>query len=867
VAGSSFAELLRQHRQSRGLTQTELAERAGLSWRSISDLERGLKQTPRASTVRLLLRGLALTEAEAAELLRAAQSHRKPARDVALGNGGHNLPLPTTSFVARAGELTRLEQLLGESRLVTITGAGGCGKTRLALELARAAVAGFDGVWLVELESLADGSLIAQTVVGSLGIPSAGRPPDEALIEFLKNQQVLLVLDNCEHVIEACAALVERLLQSCSGLRVLATTRERLDVPGEAVHRVTGLALPPEGATATEVARSEAGQLFLERARQLVSELRIDAPDAVIVARICRRLDGIPLAIELAATAARALSLEELTRRLDDRFRLLRAGGRMAPPRHQTLRAAFDWSHQLLDVEEVRLFRSLAVFTGGFDIEAVEAIHGPDALPVLLRLIDKSLVVVEWRGRSQRYRLLETVREYADEKLIDSGEAAQMRGKHCGFYVALAERGAFGVIGLDQVTWVERLETEHDNLRAALAWCQADPDGAEREERLAGALGRFWRDRGYWGEAFEWLMHAATRRPGMVSVGRGQALEWAAIIAQNSGMAYDQQAELLRESVSVLREAGDPVELSQALRHLVSNLKYGPLKTTGTGTELLEESLAIARGAGDQRNAGWALLYLALDALTRGDVPEARRLTDEAVTILRRLDPNSILNALQLQGRVALAQGEAARAEVVFGEMVERSHEIGDRIWLSDGWLGLTGAVRAQGDMAGARECLRTLVSELRAASTWHLLPRVLLALIMLEAGDSQDERAARLLGTFEAAGAKVGDWPLEGLHLGPNLEMLRERYKREPFGAAFAAGQRDTVDRALDDALADAPDFAQPAQPRKRSSSPPRGRAGSERGHDKVVAIRLRGSTDARADRPRRTRDSGRGTSTGDHC
>jgi predicted ATPase len=267
------------------------------------------------------------------------------------------------------------------------------------------------------------------------------------------------------------------LLQSCSGLVVLATTRERLDVPGEAVHRVRGLALAAEGATAEDVACSEAGQLFLERASRLVPELGLDERGAAAVARICRRLDGIPLAIELAATAARALSFEELAARLDDRFRLLRAGGRTAPPRHQTLRATMDWSHQRLDADEVRLFRSLAVFAGGFGIEAIEAIHGPDALSVLLRLIDKSLVVVEWRGRGQRYRLLETVREYADEKLIDSGEAAPRRDKQCDYYLALAEEGAAGVCGPDQVAWVERLETERDNLRAALAWCQADPDG------------------------------------------------------------------------------------------------------------------------------------------------------------------------------------------------------------------------------------------------------------------------------------------------------------------------------------------------------------------------------------------------------
>jgi non-specific serine/threonine protein kinase len=829
VAGFSFAELLRQHRQSRGLTQAELAERAGLSGRAISDLERGLKQAPRASTVRLLVRGLALPESEAADLLRAALSPREPAQEIGVGHDQHNVPLPTTSFIARAGELTRLEELLRESRLVTVTGAGGCGKTRLALELARARVHRFDGVWLVELASLADGSLVAQTIVTSLGIPSTGRPPDEVLTEFLGNRQVLLVLDNCEQVIEACAALVERLLQSCSGLRVLATTRERLDVPGECVHRVTGLALPAEGATASDVACSEAGQLFLERAHQLVPELLLDAPDAAAVARICRRLDGIPLAIELAAAAARGLALEELARRLDDRFRLLRAGGRTVPPRHQTLRAAMDWSHQLLDADEVRLFRSLAVFTGGFDIDAVEAIHGPDALPVLLRLIDKSLVVVEWRGRGQRYRLLETVREYADEKLIDSGEAVPLRGKHSDFYVALAEDGAVGIVGPEQVAWVERLETEHGNLLAALAWCQADPDGAEREERLAGALGRFWRDRGYTREAFEWLMHAATRRPGMVSMGRGRALNWASATAQAGDFAHERQAALLEESVSVLREAGDPVELSLALRHLWSSRTYGPFGKPNADVSMLEESVAIARAAGDRRDTGWGLLYLAQSALTRGDLGEARRLTEEAASVLRGLDPNSRLQSLCTLGRFALAEGDYARAETVFAEMVDYSHKTGDRVWLSDAWLGLAGAGGARGDIAGARACFRALVNELRAASYGHVLPRVLLAVAMFEASRGDELRARRLLGAFEAAGSSPMGWPLEGFCLGPDLATIRARFEKAPFATALSEGRRLTVDQALDEALADAPDSLLPGG-RGRHDSPRRRRSSSER-------------------------------------
>jgi non-specific serine/threonine protein kinase len=807
VASPSFAELLRQHRLARGLTQAELAERAGLSWRGISDLERGLKRAPRASTLRLLVCGLGLPEHETAALLRAAQAGRDPLPDVGLGRDKDNLPLPTTSFVARAGELARLQSVLRESSLVTITGAGGCGKTRLALEVARAHVDRFaDGAWLVEFASVADASLVTQTVAATLGIPTPGRPPDETLTEFLRNRQVLLVLDNCEHLIEACALLVERLLRSCSHVRVLSTSRERLDVPGEAVHRVTGLALPVEGATAEDVARSEAGQLFLERARRLAPDLALDAPGAAALARICQRLDGIPLAIELAATAARALSLEDLAVRLDDRFRLLRDAGRTTPVRQQTLRATMDWSHQLLEGDEVVLFRRLAVFAGGFDLAAAEAVHGPDALPGLLRLIDKSLVVAERRGQLQRYRMLEIVREYAEGKLVDSGEAAGIRERHRDYYLALGEEGSAGVVGPNQVQWIERLETEHDNLRAALAWCQTDPEGADKEERLAGALGRFWGNRGYNREGFAWLTHAVTRRPGDVSVGRGRALNWAGMVAQHGDLAHEQQAALLEESVSVLRRAGNPVELSLALRHLWSNRSYGPFGTNGVDPGLLEESLVIARAAGDQREIGWGLLYLTQVALSGGDLPEARRLAEDALALVRDLDPNSRLNALAQVGRVALAQDEHVRAEAVFWEMIDQSHQFSDRLWVSDAWLGLVGAVRARGDIDGARDCFRALVSELRAASFGHFLPRALLALALFEAGCRHDRGAARLLGAFEAAGATFVGWPLEGFRLGPDLATLRARFEHEPFAAEVARGRTMSVDQALDEALADTP-------------------------------------------------------------
>jgi non-specific serine/threonine protein kinase len=800
----SFADLLREHRLAAKLTQAALAERAGISMRGLNALERGTSQ-PHRDTLDRLQSALGLTPEQQAVLRAAAQpTPRRRATSAPDSNHQrHNLPIQTTSFVVRAHELSQLRERLDASRLVTITGAGGCGKTRLALEIAAERVVQFpDGVWFVELAPLADASLVPQTIAVTLGIHAAGRQPADVLVEFLLRRQVLLVLDNCEHVIEACALLVEQLLRSCAGLRVLATSRERLDVPGEAVQQVGGLALPAAGASVADIARSEAGQLLLERARRLVPDLTLDASGAEALVRICRRLDGIPLPIELAAAAARALSLEDLADRLEDRFRLLRAAGRTAPPRHQTLRATMDWSYQLLTPEEAVLFRRLAVFAGGWELAALEAVHGPDALQPLLRLIDKSLVVVQRRGRAQRYDMLETIRQYAEEKLIDSGEAAEVRERHRDYYVVVAEDAVAGLRGPQQVEWVEHLETEHDNLRAALAWCQVDPEGADKEERLAGGLGRFWRDRGYTQEGFGWLMHAAERRPDAVSVGRGRALQWAAIIAQHADLVHEQQAALLEQSVRVLRRAGDPVELSLALRHLWSNSSYGPRGTPQRDTRLLDESLAIARAAGDRRETGWGLLYLAQVALDRGDSAEARRLADEALPFVRGLDPNSLLTALLQSGRVALAQGEPAHAEVVFREMVDRSYAIGDRLWLCDGWLGLAGAVRARGDYSGARECFCELVADLRATSLGYMLPRVVLGLAILEAGCGDESTAARLLGAFEASGSTPTGWPLDHYHLGPKLAQLRTRLQS---ATALVDGRVLTIDQALDEAL-DAP-------------------------------------------------------------
>src|ERR671916_1683038 len=376
----------------------------------------------------------------------------------------NNLPLELSSFVGREKEIVEVERLLEHNRLVTLTGSGGCGKTRLALAVAGELVEGFeDGVWVVELAPLADPILVSQAVASVLGVrEQPGRSPTEALADHLESKKVLLLLDNCEHLVEACATLAEALLRSCPELRVLATSREALGITGEVAWPVPSLSLPDlrrlsdiEG-----LPRYESARLFVERATTAKPTFALTEQNATAVAQVCYRLDGIPLAIELAAARTKVLPVEEISGRLDDCFRLLAAGGRTAMPRHRTLHATMDWSHDLLPDEERALFRRLSVFAGGFTLEAAESVcAGEDlergeVLELLSHLVDKSLGVAREVSGEARYRLLETVRQYAREKLSESDEAELLRERHAGFYLALAEEAEPELKGERQIAWV-----------------------------------------------------------------------------------------------------------------------------------------------------------------------------------------------------------------------------------------------------------------------------------------------------------------------------------------------------------------------------------------------------------------------------
>src|SRR5919112_376772 len=413
----------------------------------------------------------------------------------------HNLPSELSSFVGREEELTEVKRLLENNRLLTLTGSGGCGKTRLALAAARKVVERFEnGVWMVELASLAEPSLVPQAVASTLGVRERpGSSLTVVLSDYLRTRNLLLILDNCEHLIDVCAELTEAWLHSCPALRVFATSREALGITGEVAWPVPSLSLPdlrrlpdPEG-----LPRYESSRLFVERTVAVRPDFTLTEQNASAVAEVCYRLDGIPLAIELAAARTKVLSVQEISTRLGDSFRVLTAGSRTATSRQRTLRATMDWSHELLCQKERVLFRRLSVFAGGFTLGAPESIcageglQSDEELELLSHLVDKSLVNM-WEDRTgTRYRLLETIRQYGWERLEEVGEAAHVRERHAGYYLAVAEEAEPELKGERQVTWLERLETEHENLRVTMAWLLGRGE-SEEAARLGWALWLFW---------------------------------------------------------------------------------------------------------------------------------------------------------------------------------------------------------------------------------------------------------------------------------------------------------------------------------------------------------------------------------------
>src|SRR3954469_927759 len=604
-------------------------------------LRRDLEAEPDPQTVELyraLLRGDVEVEPTEQELSQPApRAPRAPAPPRAR----HNLPIALTSFVGRERELAEVARLLDRNRLVTLTGAGGSGKTRLSLEAARARLSGCrDGVWLVELAGLADLALVPAAAASALGLTLPSQRPDlDELSAQLAGWDALLILDNCEHLLGACAPLAERLLATCPGLRILATSREPLRVPGEVTWRVPSLALPPGTAPAEpgQLATYESVRLFCERAADVAASFALDDGNAEAVARICVRLDGMPLALELAAARVGSLSPVQIADRLGDSLAVLTAGSRAALDREQTLRGTLEWSHDLLTLEERVQFRRLAVFAGGFTLAAAEAVTSDgeiaehEVADLLARLVDKSLVVADEGPGGYRYRLLESMRQYGSERLREAGEAATFETRHCDFYLGLA-RAADPECAIEgPVSPTGLLEADHDNLRAAMGWAlRHDP---ERALRLAVHMWPMWMDGGHYREGSRLLTAALAASPEQTEL-RAEGLRAMCGLNVRLGLSGE-LSRLGSQRLAIYQELGDKHAVAHALDE-VGVYEY-MVGRYDQAAQLYRGSLALAGELDDTKAAAAALHSIGVLAQCRANFEDAREALLESLRLLRAL--------------------------------------------------------------------------------------------------------------------------------------------------------------------------------------------------------------------------------------
>lgn len=846
--GTSFGQWLKRCRGRHDLTQAELADRVGVALVTLRKIESGERRPSKQIALSLaevldvppsdrqafvdFARAIVAEDGPGALdiALRAAPSlasptatHHTTGHDGPAGRRGRgNLPLRLSSFIGREVQIAELLGLLLGVRLLTLTGAGGSGKTSLALEVAARLVDVFpDGAWLVDLAPLEDGELLPQVLASTLGFRhDGGAPLREQLLDYLAERQLLLLLDNCEHLIEHCAGLAEFLLSGAAGLKVLATSREPVRVSGETCYNVPSLQtpdpehLPPLG----EAAAYEAMRLFAERAHSAQPGFRITGSNVQAIAEIVTRLDGMPLAIELAAARVRLLAPEQIAARLGDQFSLLTHGRRTALRRQQTLRASLDWSYDLLTGPEAALLNRMAVFAGSFALEAVETVcaggghaggqppHGltftidrAQVLDLLTSLVEHSLVVVREAPGQNRYRLLETVRQYGVENLASRSELAAVRDRHLAYYLALAEEGA-PHIGAGRTAWIDRLSDEYDNFRAAMA--VALETNAKAAIRLGKALSMFTFHTARHHDSLAWSKAILTLSDDWPPCGlRATALWFAG--DQWFGMADFPRAEtVIVSSLNMAREQGDGQQVVESLVTLVDVYRYQ--HNWQRMAEYGEELVAQCRHAGNPLDLTYALWAMGELALGTGDYEAARRWYDEALGIAQREDfPRYTSHAFRSLGRLAHMEGDLGRAWACFTECA--------RIWRDMKYLRGLQAVMAslgrlaleQGNWQEAQTFFQeqlSLLRDLPVRSRWQVISLEGFAGVAGLAG--QAARSARLFGAAERLRDDLRldvEDRLSPRVYAPLVAGVRMQLGEAAYLAAWSEGRRMPVESAIE--------------------------------------------------------------------
>ena len=760
----------------------------------------------------------------------------------------NNLPTQLTTFIGREDEIAEVRQALELHRLVTLTGSGGTGKTRLCLQVAAQILDRFkDGVWFIELAPITDPTLVSNTVAGILGVrEEAGRPLIATLMDWLSDRKLLIILDNCEHLLDACARFTDSVLRGSPGTRILASSREALGIAGETAYRVPSLPTPnpKEQLNLEQLQECESTRLFIERAAQTLPTFKVTNATVLALAQICHRLDGIPLAIELAAARVKVLSVEQIAERLDDRFRLLTGGSRTALPRQQTLRALIDWSYHLLSDQERLLFRRLAVFVGGWRLEAAESvcsgngIEAIDILDLLAHLVDKSLIIVETTGKESRYRRLETIRQYTREKLFETEEAARIRHRHLDYFRTLAEKAEIEIVNANQVAWLQKLDVEFDNIRAALEWSQEKR--VEDGLRLGSAIWRFCLRYGYTNELVDKLHQLLQQPSGSTkTLVRAKTLYALSILAVWQG-DYVRLRALADESYAIYKELGDqggeaaalyalglaahrtadPNALSFLLQSLELHRSMSDTmdicdvlivisqvsREVAQQQACLEEALALARGRGDVITMAGALDNLGRMARDRGNFAQARAWLEESLEIQRPLGALGYVSTLGYLGTLALYEGKLAEARAYLEEQLTLSKQPGMPLLSSHLWplVNMGFVALHEGNMVEAKEKFNLTIRQFQKVNSLIGMIFAIEGLANLHVRQNQPGHAARLLAWTDAMRERINDPrpPVEQAWVERDLAVIHSKIDESEFINFSAEGRTMPMEQAIDLAL-----------------------------------------------------------------
>ena len=686
----------------------------------------------------------------------------------------HNLPPQMTSFIGREKEMEQIKRALREYRLVTLTGSGGTGKTRLSLQVAADLLDQFpDGVWFIELAPLTNPDLILRRILDIFGIAEQqDQSILQSLINHIREKKLLIIMDNCEHLIESSAKVVDTLLNSAQRLTIMASSREALGVNGEMVWYVPSLALPDmkQLPSIEQLSHYEAVRLFMDRAILVQPHFWMTNNNALVIAQICVRLDGIPLAIELAAARVKSLSIDQIAARLDDRFRFLTGGSRTALPRQQTLRATIDWSYNLLPKPERAMLKRLSVFAGGWTMEAAEtiAVGGEvekiNVLDLLTSLVNKSLVI--FHLDDERYDMLETVKQYAREKLVASGEEDVFMNAHIEYFLTLAEEAEAYQSGDEQVKWLNRLEAEHDNFRAALNWSLQQRKN-HTALRIAGALGQFWWVHNHLKEGREWFRQVLRTTKEFNNNTQAKALFWSGVLARQQG-DYRDAKEPTRKSLQLCRSLEDKEGMARALNSLGAVYYFEGDLATAQNT--FKEALMIRRELGDKSGIANALNNMAIVVHTQGNLLEASELYGESLAICQEVGEKWILaHVLLNMGHIAYEQEDALKAKKLYEEDLILCRELGDRDGLACALSGLA----------------QMLCVELQAVHSAQIQGAVIS--LMKEVGTSLE--------------------PIEKRHFDKTAAALKKLLGDENYWKEFEAGQALSLEQAIELALKKKPE------------------------------------------------------------